>query len=390
MTESLSADINNIAGDPLVECAREGLGWLLDFAAPLWAPSAYRFGQLFPERMSVEGAPQECPHRLFVQARQVYSFCVIGRAGWNGPWREYVRQGVELLVNRGRRPDGLYIHKFALDGGRFDSRADLYDQAFTLLALAHAGSALRREEFFAIAEALDDTLEEKWRLPHGGYFEGELAECPPFRQNPHMHLLEAFIALYEGTGADRWRVRAQHLTNLCAKFFVDSRSGALLEYFDERLQPLDGPEGRVVEPGHCFEWAWLFEVSASWLGPEAIRLSDGLTSFARRFGIDQDRGVAFNEVSKDGTALNRDARLWPQTERLKAALARFRRLGDTVEKSEAALAYKGLVKYFDTPKRGAWRDKLRADGSWAVEPAPGSSLYHISCALAELEKTVRG
>ena len=45
---------------------------------------------------------------------------------------------------------------------------------------------------------------------------------------------------------------------------------------------------------------------------------------------------------------------------------------------------RGLVQYFDTPARGAWRDKLKADGGWVDEPAPGSSLYHITCAMAEL------
>ena len=39
------------------------------------------------------------------------------------------------------------------------------------------------------------------------------------------------------------------------------------------------------------------------------------------------------------------------------------------------------------PARGAWRDKLTPDGSWIEEPAPGSSLYHITSALAELIET---
>ena len=66
---------------------------------------------------------------------------------------------------------------------------------------------------------------------------------------------------------------------------------------------------------------------------------------------------------------------------------RLRRTGEEEERAEAAAAYAGLVKYFETPKRGAWRDKLKADGSWVEEPAPGSSMYHITCALAELMDT---
>ncbi len=35
----------------------------------------------------------------------------------------------------------------------------------------------------------------------------------------------------------------------------------------------------------------------------------------------------------------------------------------------------------------ARRDKLRPDGSWVEEHAPGSSMYHITCAPAELMDT---
>ena len=120
---------------------------------------------------------------------------------------------------------------------------------------------------------------------------------------------------------------------------------------------------------------------AQWDAPDATLISDGMARFARRHGLDPVRGVAINEVMIDGSIRNPAARLWPQTERLKAALARYRRTGEDEERAEAAAAYAGLVQYFETPARGAWRDKLLADGSWIEEPAPGSSMYHITCAL---------
>jgi len=213
-------------------------------------------------------------------------------------------------------------------------------------------------------------------------------ECAPYRQNPHMHLLECFIALHEASGAPRWRRDAEHIAGLCARSFRHSESEALLEYFDVELSPLEGEDGRIVEPGHCFEWAWLFETLAQWGTPDATLISDGMARFARRHGLDHARGVAINEVMIDGSVRNPAARLWPQTERLKAALARYRRTGEDAERAEAAAAYAGLLKYFETPARGAWRDKLKADGSWIEEPAPGSSMYHITCALAGLMDAV--
>ncbi len=124
--------------------------------------------------------------------------------------------------------------------------------------------------------------------------------------------------------------------------------------------------------------------------PDATVLSDRIAAFGRRHGLCPVRGVPINEVTTDGRVRNPAARLWPQTERLKAALARLRRTGEEAERAEAAAAYAGLIKYFETPRRGAWRDKLLADGSWIEEPAPGSSMYHITCALAELIDTAEG
>ena len=366
---------------PLAARARE---WLFEAAALRWRADLDGETPLFPERMSIHGEKEVCPHRLFVQARHVFSYCELGRLGWSGPWRPMVEANIDFLVAHGRRADGFYVHRFDHRGGVLDERADLYDQAFMLLALAHAGRALGRPDLFALAEQLREALDRGWRLPRGNYHEGEIAVCPPYRQNPHMHLLEGFLALHDATGDPSWRRDAEHIARLCALFFLDSETGALFEYFDANLNPIDGEEGEVVEPGHCFEWAWLFERLADLSFADAIGVSDGLTRFGRRYGLDGKRGVAVNEVGIDGSVRNGSARLWPQTERLKAAVRRYCRNGGAEERSEAAAAYAGLVRYFDTPAEGVWRDKLDPRGEWIDEPSPGSSLYHIVCALAEL------
>jgi mannose/cellobiose epimerase-like protein (N-acyl-D-glucosamine 2-epimerase family) len=387
MAMNYSYATRGAAGASLEDIAAHARDWLFEAAAHLWRAEPDSETPLFPERLSIRGEKHACPHRLFVQARHVFSYCELGRLGWRGPWREMVHANIDFLIERGRRADGFYIHRFDHKGEVFDARADLYDQAFMLLALAHAACALERPELFGAAEDLGDALDKSWRLPHGGYWEGEIAVCPPYRQNPHMHLLECFIALHEASGRLRWRRDAEDIARLCSRSFIHSETGALLEYFDMQLSPIEGEDGRIVEPGHCFEWAWLFETLAHWDMAQATRISDGMVRFARRHGIDPARGVAINQVLTDGSIRNPAARLWPQTERLKAALARYRRTGEHEERAEAAAAYAGLVKYFETPARGAWRDKLLTDGSWIEEPAPGSSMYHITCALAELIET---
>ena len=370
----------------LTRSAARARHWLLDSAAPLWARSGRTPSGLFAERLTLSGEPDDSYFRTFVQARHIYSFVSFGEMGWTGPWRELVSETVETLLRNAKRQDGFFVHQLDSAAMPTDGRADLYDQAFVLLALAVSGSALGRPELFTEAELLWDLIETRWGHPAGGFREGDIADAKLRRQNPHMHLLEALIELHRRSGRSRFWESALRIAILGRDRFVDRGSGALREYFELDLSPAAGPTGPIAEPGHCFEWAWLFEKLADLGWDEGTILSDQMTRFARDAGIDRVRHVAINEVLLDGSARDATARLWPQTERIKAAAARFRRIRSPAEAAEAVDAALGLEQYLGTRTKGLWRDKLREDGSWVEEMVPGSSLYHISCAYAELDR----
>lgn len=371
----------------MIETASKARAWLLDEAAPLWAARGRTASGLFAERMTLEGVPNVAYFRSFVQARHIFAFVAAGRMGWNGPWAELIGQTVNVLLERARRRDGFFVHRLAENCDVLDGRADLYDQAFILFALGTAGGALGRDDLFDAAEGLLDALESQWAHPHGGFTEGEIEDASLRRQNPHMHLFEAFSALAQESGRQRFWDAAVNIASLAQAHFIDGETGALREYFTQDWQPLgEGPrsEGKIIEPGHCSEWAWLFERLSMKGWAEGAKLSDGLVGFARAHGIDAARGVMIDEVWLDGTVKSARARCWPQTERTKAAVARWRRLGSAAEANEAVAAISGLNPYLRVEVPGLWRDKLNPDGSWVDELAPGSSLYHISCAIAEM------
>lgn len=361
--------------------------WLVDVAAPLWAERGRTGSGLFAERITLDGKPDASYFRSFVQARHIFSFVAAGRMGWQGQWQDLVGETVDLLLAKARRADGFFVHRLDENGDVLDGRVDLYDQAFLLLALGTAGGALGRAYLFDAAEGLLDALERDWAHPQGGFTEGEIVNPSIRRQNPHMHLFEAFSALAQESGRQRFWDAAVMIANLAQDRFIDHETGALHEYFTQDWQPAGkGPrrEGDIIEPGHCSEWAWLFEHLAAKGWADGARLSDGLVGFARAYGIDDARGVMVDEVWLDGSTKSARARCWPQTERTKVALARWSRLGHAEEAQEAVAAMAGLAPYLDVAIPGLWRDKLSPDGSWVEEMAPGSSLYHISCAIAEL------
>jgi mannose/cellobiose epimerase-like protein (N-acyl-D-glucosamine 2-epimerase family) len=371
----------------LRETTKKARGWLIDVAAPLWAAGGRTESGLFAERMTLDGVADARYFRCFVQARHVFSFVAAGSMGWEGPWQTLVSETIDLLFANARRRDGFYVHRMDLNGAPLDGRADLYDQAFMLLALGTAGGALDRQDLFDAAESLLDTLEAQWSHPMGGYTEGEVVDASLRRQNPHMHLFEAFLALAEKSGRQRFWDAAVAIASMAEQHFIDTETGALREYFTQDWMPLGlgrRRDGDIIEPGHCSEWAWLFERLAAKGWAEGVRVSDGLVNFARSYGIDSARGVMIDEVWLDGTVKSARARLWPQTERAKAATVRWQRLHSAVEAQEAVAAIVGLEQYLAVDVPGLWRDKLNEDGSWVEELAPGSSLYHIACAIAEL------
>jgi len=217
----------------------------------------------------------------------------------------------------------------------------------------------------------------------------EAATEHPFWANPHMHLLEAALAWMEVDADPVWSALAERIARLALSAFIDPQSGALREHFGPDWRPAAGPAGRIVEPGHQFEWAWLLRRWGVARGrPDAIAAAARLFEVGAGFGVDRGRGVAVNSIKDDFTALDRSARLWPQTEWIKAAVILADAAEDKTERdhllSEALAGCEGLMLYLDTPVLGAWRDKLQPSGVFIDEAAPASSLYHIVGAVRAL------
>jgi len=349
--------------------------WLFDSMLPLWTSVGFdpSTGQ-FVEALDPDRRPTKGPRRTLVQARQILVCCIAGRLGWPGPWADRAAAASDALVRHGRRDGGDWIYSFDIAGRAFDVRSDLYTQAFVILGLATAGQTLGRDDLVAEAVKTRRRLASAWRDPRGGYREGEIAPHSG-RQNPHMHLLEAFLALHAVTGKDEDLEAAVAIAVLMERKLV-AGGDRVPEAFDGDWRPLQ-EEGAA--PGHQFEWAWLLDRLRRAGGGERSGLAQALASFGERHGVDAD-GFAVDAIRLDGAPLAQSARLWPQAERLKTALAG---LGPAPDRA-AAQASRALAAYLDAPVSGAWLDQRRADGAFEFGPSPASSAYHIVGALEAL------
>jgi mannose-6-phosphate isomerase len=362
--------------------------WAAEVAYPLWwSKGADHEKGGFHEKLAMDGTPVVLPKRARVQPRQIYAFSQSQKLGWAGDMKAAVRHGVDFYLGHYFKPDGLVRALVAPDGKSLDETTAFYDQSFALFGLHSAQEALG-VSYREPARKLLAQWTATHRHPVIG-FEEAAPRIEPLCSNPHMHLFEACLAWLGSDPDGPWRKQADEIADLALGYFIDSRSGALREFFDSNWQPVSGERGRIVEPGHQFEWAWLLMRWGKLAGEEkAIKAALRLIEIAETFGTD-DRGVAFNSLLDDLTPHDRKARLWPQTERLKAHCLAAEITGKQAHWDKAVEAASGLEKYFATPIPGLWRDILLPDGTFIEEPAPASSFYHIICAIAEYDRAVK-
>lgn len=347
--------------------------WLRTSALPLWwtlGADHVRGG--FHEALTPEGEPVEAPRRSRVQTRQTFVYATAGLMGWQGPWRQAAWHGMTYFLVRYRRPDGLFRAQVSEAGEPLDETAALYDQAFALLAMATLNAAdPGHADLAGEGRRLLDAL-QTLRHPAGGFRE---EGAHPFQANAHMHLLEVAMAWAEAGGGPEWQALAAEIVELALTCFIDADGGYLREFFDADWTPAPGGDGRLIEPGHQFEWAWLLARWSQMTGePRALPAARRLYAAGLK-GVDLARGVAINALNDDFTIRDAAARLWPQTEWLKAALI----LGE-----DALTPAHALARYLDTPATGAWRDLSLPCGDFRPEPAPASSFYHIAAASQAL------
>jgi mannose-6-phosphate isomerase len=342
----------------------------------------------FHERLNLDATPTDEARRARLHPRQVFAYAHATDLGWSGPARHAVQHGLHFFLSRYKRDDGLYRSKVAPSGTSVDEHVELYDQAFALLCFASAYSFCGDQRWRTEAYALHGCIRTQLGRTAGG-FEESMPSRLPLSANSHMHLLEAALAWLEVDTHPCWLALATEIVELALEHWIDPSSGAIGEYFGSDWQPVHA-QGGIVEPGHQFEWGSLLLHFArhradARLTPAALRLME----FGETWGVDPQRRAVMNSCWMDGRREDAEARLWPQTERIKAACVAAEVTGASIHASRASEATQTLLRYFDTSVCGLWRDRLTIDDSFLEEPAPASSFYHIVGAAVALDRLAR-
>lgn len=359
---------------------------MFDQALPFWADAGVdRAHGGFHEALDLRGRPAALGYRrLRVTCRQIYVFSHAATLGFDGGL-PVARTGFDYLVAKGWMGASRgFAARLTPRGAVLDDTADLYDHAFVLFALGWLHRASGDPEALVWAHRTLDFIEAHLRHPTAPGFLHARPASGWRLQNPHMHLLEAALVLYETSGNARFAELACEVAALFTQKFFDVRSGTLCESFTEQLSRAPGDAGRVTEPGHQFEWAWILAGYQRLIGEPMGEVARPLVAFAERFGVDSVTGATFNGVRDDGASLDRGSRTWPNTERIKAHIALFD-LDGTDPRGPLTQTLRLLLdRYLAHTPAGTWMDQFDGDGQPVATTIPSGTLYHLLVAFAEL------
>lgn len=378
-----------VSGHGMAARAAEGRNWAVRHALPLWAGAGFDASQgLFVERLDFAGTPLlDVPRRLTTQARQVYVYAHAALLGWRPEGAAQAAAAARVMIDRYLSPRGEagWVFSIDRDGAPVDARCELYAHAFALFGLAWAHRVSPDPLFISARDRTLALLDAPFQGEGGGYLSYLGDDGSERLQNPHMHLLEAMLAWHETTGDSTFLARASAIGNLFATRFFQPESAALLEYFGPGWTPLAGQRGRMVEPGHHFEWAWLLHRLEVTAGQATRAVAGPLYDHACRHGYDS-AGLIVDCIRDDGELIAASRRTWPHTEAIKAHAAAFEQ-GDASAEVRAAATWDAMFRYFlSGAADGGWRDHLDAGGAPLHGYMPATTLYHVFCAIAEANR----
>jgi mannobiose 2-epimerase len=313
---------------------------------------------------------------LIAQTRCLYTLSSAHRAGYGeGKCTDLARHGVDFIINRmwDTENEGFYWMMDRKGNVKIDKKI-IYGHSFAVYSLSEYTLATGDRRGIEYAEKVFDLIQKYCAdTMYGGYW--EMFERDWTLRGPgsaggdrktldvHMHLMEAFTALYECTGRDVHRRKLLEVIDILQKRINHPvyRTGIPQFYKDWTIAPQikfeiiwgwdrftgEGKKVNVTDNtcfGHNAEYAWLLLHALDILGiAPATYQNDFKTIFDHTVnnGIDTEFGGVFVEGPHSGGVSDREKEFWQQAEVLTAMLDAY-----IMFKDDAYLeAYKNVHRF---------------------------------------------
>jgi len=341
------------------------------------------------ENKLVYGAVRSC----VLNARILWTFSAAAIAFPDKDYGWMAERAYNVLMHyfKDHEYNGFYMDITA-DNKPSDTVKHTYVQAFVLYALSkyyeYSPNEKLLEELGTFFIFLDGQTKDPCAL---GYLEGFSRDWKPILQNrmadendpksmnTHLHLLEAYAAVYRVWPNEMVRMRLTQILSIFQHQII-REDGHLGIFFDLDFVETDMSRA-ICSFGHDIEASWLIKEAIDILNvPDKF---DGLKPFLRKMadsvfreGLDQDGGL-FLESTRFGSHLRTNKHWWLQAELLVGEMNAFEESEDWKYWELLKKSWKFIDQHVIDHTGGEWFTKVNRSGvPYLVEPADDPSPYY--------------
>jgi N-acylglucosamine 2-epimerase len=361
---------------------------LLERVIPFWEQhSVDRTHGGYYNCLDRDGTVYDTTKHAWLQGRQAWMFSTLYRTvDARDEWLEIARLGVTFLREHALRPNGQVFFSLTEDGRPIYQQRKIFSECFYVMALAGLGHAAGRDDLLHEAR---DALATVWDWAYDGSQVGRpVHEGQPEAQSlaVPMILLNLIEVVTDG---DASNYRAE-IDDCLAR--IQRHVHPDVEHVFETVHPdgsrLDGPDGRLLNPGHAIETGWFVQHWAQRLDrPDLQTLATKIVRWSYDTGWDDEHGGLFYFLDAEGyapTQLEWFMKLWwPHCEALYAHLLNYALTGTEADWTAFRHVDAFAFDHFSDPEHGEWFGYLDREGrvTHRFKGAPYKGCYHVPRAL---------
>ena len=357
---------------------------LFERVIPFWehhAPDAVHGGMF--NNLDRDGTVYDTTKHIWLLARAVWMFSKLYREVEPNPrWLGLAQSGVQFLREHARRDDGTVYFTLAADGKPIYRQRKIFTECFYALALSEYGRAADDRQLIREAE---EQVERIWDWAYDWSKVGRpaLAGSPPSQTLAvPMMLLNLFDEVMQDADC------SAEMDDCFRRVRLHVHGEHVLENVKPDGTLLDGPAGRLLNPGHAIEAGWfLLHVAQALERKEVISIARHMVRTSHRAGWDHEHGGLFYFLDADGLSpvqLEWSMKLWwPHCEALYAHLLNHALSGSADDLAMFRQTHAYIWDHFLDPAHAEWYGYLDRQGqvTHRFKGGPYKGCFHVPRAL---------
>lgn len=392
---------------------------------PFWYDRVAAPGGGFTTYFDRDGKPTgETDRTLIQQTRSIFMLSHAIRNGYGADRAPgLLAEGLDWFLSSFRDADhDGWFWIVDREGRPVSTDKIMYGQSFVIYAMSECALATGDARARAAAERTFELVQTYAAdTRHGGYREMFLRDWRPRPAGAyggdrksfdvHMHLMEAFTALYELTGREIHRRKLAEVIDVLWNRMFHAGTWTGIAQFGLDFTPLPAIMFRTVwgsdrdnegaprpldntSYGHNIEFLWLFLHALEVLGESVDPYRDRLAKLAAhtlKHGIDPVHGGVYVEGPHDGPARDLAKEFWQQAETLVGMLDAYLLLGDPAYRDAFCSTWDFVRKHLVHPELGEWHALADRDGTvrWDYLGHAWKNNYHTTRSMVQVLKRLR-